>query len=823
MIPLRTADVPTYRPLVVTLAAVCAGVIVDAYLAFPMGWWLIVAVAALAVWFGLWRGGLATGASIVLLLACAAIGGAWHHDRWFLFAADDLGHWAKLEPQPVVIEGIVESGPRRMPAPRPNPLRAIAVGDRTRLDLRATQVRDADRWLTATGNATLIINGHLFGVDAGDRVRVIGQLVAPSKPKNPGEFDYAEYCRGNRLLSVMRCGSPQCVELLDRAGWWQPQRSIDRLRNIGERTLWQFISERNAGLASAMFLGLREELDQDQMDAFIQTGTVHLLVISGLNVGILAGCVMAISRTGWVSAHTAIFWVVGVTVLYATVTGGQPPVVRATILVLMFCFARLQGRRGIALNSLAAAAIVVLALNPVELFRAGTQLSFLAVAALITVGQSWFALKPADELELLIREALTPQERALQGIRKFVASALLVSFLVWVIVQPLVAAQFHLITSVAIPLGPLLGFPVAVAMASGFGVMAFGWIFPPLGTVCGFICDHSLSLLTATVEWARDLPGSRLATAGPAIWWLIGFYCLVAWWMLTTQRDRRQTLAIIAATIAWTAVGLLAAWLPAQSTGTLATTFLSVGHGLAIVVEQPDGKTLVYDAGSMTSPELAARSVANYLWSRGIQRIDTLVISHADADHFNGVPQLLEQFPIGTIYVGPRMFAGNDGALNALHAAIRSTSIPIQELVAGAMLENTDDCQIRVLHPSAENSAGSDNSNSIVLLVESAGHRLLLTGDLESPGLESLTSGPIAPIDVLLAPHHGSSRSDPPGFSQWTGAKEVVVSGGLRDQNATVRAAYEAAGARVFHTAIDGAVTVRISPTVRKTTAFCGP
>lgn len=807
---LGTSDKLRYQPLLAVFAAAAVGVLLDA--CFPIAVWVQVALAVFAIlsWGVCWRLGRSSLAACTALLLTAAVFGLWHHQCWYCFAADDLGFRADYEPAPVLIEGTLHAAPTRMPAPTPNPLRAMETGDRTRLDLRVTGIRDGQNWISASGNTTVIVSGHVFDLVAGDRVQIAGQLSRPAPAMNPGGFDYQQFCRGNRVLSLLRCESPSCVRRVARSPWWQPQPWIDRMRAVGEATLWRFISPRNAGLATAMFLGLRDELDPEQMEAFKETGTVHLLVISGLNVGILAGCVMLAFRSGWVSSHSAVLLTAVVTVLYTVMTGAQPPVVRATVLVLVFCIAKLTGRQGMAFNSLAAAALLVMAMNPVELFRPGTQLSFLAVAALIAASTPSDAYPAFLQLNHTVMHSLPVRLQLAYVLTRTLLQWVLVSLAVWIVVQPLVAARFNLITPSAILLGPILAIPVTMAMAAGFGVMAFGWLLPPVGAAFGFVCNFALTMVTAIVDWARETPFSRFSTAGPADWWLIGYYLLLAMWIMLPGEPSRVFRRVAAAVAVWTAIGVGAWLVPVGRTDRAHVAFLSVGHGLAVVVELPDGRTVLYDAGSLSSPELATRAVAGYLFTRRIHRIDHIVISHADIDHYNAIPQLIRQFPVGQISYGPTMFSAAL-PLRILRDAIVAADIPVRELHSGDILLTGEHCRIEVLHPPATPIPGSDNANSVVLRITIHDHSLLLTGDLEASGLECLMTRPGEPFDVVLVPHHGSRRSDPPGFSAWARAQHVVISGSLRDHANAVHAAYTASGAVVHHTGRTGATELELS------------
>jgi competence protein ComEC len=258
---------------------------------------------------------------------------------------------------------------------------------------------------------------------------------------------------------------------------------------------------------------------------------------------------------------------------------------------------------------------------------------------------------------------------------------------------------------------------------------------------------------------------------------------------------------------AWIAVGLLPGLL-AQSGSRLSAGFLAVDHGCAVVLELPSGAKVLYDAGRFASPEMGIESISAALWSKGIVHLDAVILSHADADHFNALPGLVERFSVGVVYVSPVMFEDKSEALEALRATINAAGIPMRELAAGDVLSGGDRCLLEVLHPTKKGSLGADNANSLVLAVRFAGRAILLAGDLEPPGLNDLLSEEPCPTDVLLAPHHGSRRSDPPGLAAWSSPDYVIISGGLRMNLQETTAAYCAVGARLLHTGQCGAVQV---------------
>jgi competence protein ComEC len=726
-----------------------------------------------------------------------------------LFDADEIGLAAPRVPGPAAMTARALSGPRRIPTPPGDPLRAIPVPERTRLEIEVLAIRDGDAWRPASGRASLVVDGYAGDVQAGDRLRVFARLGAFEAPSNPGEFDYAAHARSARRLCFASCEFPECLAVDEVRPRWRPAGLVDLLRTRGDALLWQNLGAAHYGLASAMFLGSREELDPELEQAFVETGTIHLLVVSGLNVGILAGFLLLVMRIGCVPRAWALCVVAIACVLYAAATDGQPPVVRATVMVLVGSLAMLVAREPLGFNSLAAAGIVVLALAPAELFQAGTQLSFLSVGVLVFLADRRGDKDEIDPLDRLIAATRPWPRRALGRAGRVLWQAAVASTLIWLVIFPLVMARFHLVSPSAVWLGPLVAAPVTLAMASGFGVFMAGWLVPPLGMLLGAVCDLNLAVLQTSVETARRLPGSHFWVAGPGNWWLVGFYGALACWALVPRLRpaRRWGVALV---VGWAAVGLLAA-LARPRGEQLECTFLSVGHGTAVVVELPGGQTLLYDAGRLGSPAGAARIVSGFLWSRGITHLDAVVISHADLDHYNAVPALVEQFSVGAVYVSPVMFEGRGAALAALQGALVKCGAPVRAVWSGDRLESAPGVQIEVLHPPRRGVLGSDNANSIVLAIEHAGRRLLLAGDLESPGLDDLLAELPYDCDVVMAPHHGSAASDPPGFAAWSRPEWTIVSGGASDRVSAVQEAYAARGSRVLHTADCGAVRVLIA------------
>jgi competence protein ComEC len=241
-------------------------------------------------------------------------------------------------------------------------------------------------------------------------------------------------------------------------------------------------------------------------------------------------------------------------------------------------------------------------------------------------------------------------------------------------------------------------------------------------------------------------------------------------------------------------------------------TVLAVGHGTGVVVETDDGRCLLYDSGSLSGPEVAQRHIANYLWSRGRTRIDEVLLSHADLDHFNGLPDLADRFRIGRVRMTPTFPDKPDRGTRATLRHLRGLGISTQLIARGEILR-VGDLTIHALHPpplgrDGPNPSGPENVRSLVLLMTYQGRTVLLTGDLEQSGLDMVIVNPLEPVDVLVSPHHGSRVSNTESFAQWCRpglaiSSETFPRGPKPDP-------YTPLGGTYWRTWIHGGVTVEI-------------
>lgn len=761
------ADRVWQAPLVGVAAAVTVGVVADHLASVPLGFSVAAVLASLAAWAVTQAGHTGRTSAAFLLCGLAAVGSGYHHAYLHVYPVSDIGNFAASEPRPVRLRGVLAEEPAFSPAPPDETLRSIPQGEHTGAVLRVTGTKQADEWQAATGRARLVVPGRLSGLHAGDEVEVVGRLVAPAAPANPGEAAYGDFLRDRRIraLVVVRKTADGVTPL--RTGWvWSPAGWLAAVRGWARGVLEERMGN-HAGVAAALLLGDSSAMSEADWEKYMRTGVVHVLAISGQHLVVLGGFTWFVLRLAGVPRRRGACMVAALLFAYALLTGGQPPIMRSAVTVAVLCGAIVLRRVAWPANSLALAWLVVVAANPTDVFAAGCQLSFLAVALLYWGASRWLR-REEDPLDRLVEQSRPAWQRFLRRIVKAVGSAYLLNLLVWLAVSPLVAARFHLVSPVANPLGPPVVLLSSVALLSGLLLLLSAATLWPLAAVFAWVTEVSL----AGCEWLVRLgegwtPGHWYVPDVPA-WWLCTFYGgFLA--VLTVPWFRRNWRWMALTGSAWLVFGLALPWFR-HTPGELRCTFLAVGHGGCTVIETPDGRVLLYDAGAITGPDVTRRQIAPFLWSRGVGRIDEVFLSHADADHFNGLPALFERFAVGRVTCTPTFSEKPTGQVSRTLEAFARQRVPVRTVSAGQRL-TAGAVVLDVLHPPAEGPPGNENTRSMVLAVRYAGRSILLTGDLEGLGLQRVVRLHPGPVDVLMAPHHGSRAGNK---DERTGRRQLV-------------------------------------------------
>ncbi|MEZ6127866.1 MAG: DNA internalization-related competence protein ComEC/Rec2 [Planctomycetaceae bacterium] len=624
-----------------------------------------------------------------------------------------------------------------------------------------------------TGECRVYVSGDATqSVSSGDEVLITGQLDWPKSVGNPGEFDFRSYLIQQRIAGLIYVRHPASVRVIRAARWWNVRRWISFLRQDARRVIVGSVHPDVQGVALALLLGNRYQLPSETEAAFTASGTMHLLAISGLHVGILCIFLLRTMNVLLVSRRRAMLMTAGICVIYAMMTDLRPSVVRATVFFVVFVAAEFSGRRVHVSGLLSVTAIIMLLVQPELVFNTGAWLSFLSVAAL-----GWFARQSPPDLfkrdAPLDADSLPARLAKIgTGIRDGLRFRSRQMLFVLAVTTPLVARTFHVVSPVGLVVNLLLIPAMAGTLCMGFVTLFAGLLLPVAAGVPGALFSWLLMCLTGAVDRAADIPGGHVYIADLP-WWCVPAYYVSILTVLMLQPSVFRTVAVCAAMMSIGA-GFVFPHSP-QSVGELHVTVLDVGHGSAAVVEVGE-RVLLLDAGALNRGERAADAICRFLWYRGQRRLHAVVLSHADMDHYNALPGLLDRFPIAEIVTTRDFVTSPSPAVQAVIELAGRHRIPVRVAADGDSCEVAGaHIQLRQADVSKLSSDADDNEKSLVVSLRYGGRHVVVPGDIEGGGLEQLLPK-LGRVDLLVSPHHGSKASNTSQLATALQPQQVFVS-----------------------------------------------
>lgn len=734
---------------------------------------------------------------------------------------------AQNQDQPAALIGTVNEMPRFYPKPPPDPGKIFETSEKTVFTLRVEQLRDGRHWLPVSGNILVTVFADCRNFRIGDQLQLFGNLSSPVKPNNPGDFDYAGFLRGHRTLALLRCSDSTAVTRLGNHHF-SLYRGIESIRRAGIANLEQHLSPKTLNVAEAMIFGVRESVDNEIRQSMLDTGTMHLLAISGLHVSLIAGIAAWFLRLlGCSRRKTAVLMILFV-LFYLALTDVRSPAIRATILTCSVALSLFVNRSASAVNVLCASALLVLLIKPSELFQFGAQLSFIAVGSFLWIPRYvrlkslFYSTHPADlDLQTLndVERMETKYMAGFRQINKMFRSLIelfLVSLTIWLFSTPIILSQVHLFTPIAILVNPLLWLPLTAAMLFGFLTAILG-PFPVLGALFGFAADISFSCLLEMIAWFQRL-GGHYWLPGPPNWWNLGFYSVfVGFTFLPIPRPPKKVL--IGALTTWILFGISMYYyqdFDRRQHDRLTLSLFSIGHGNSVLITTPEKRTIVCDVGSLTSPRYAADVMSRALWRRGKTHIDAILISHPDLDHCNGVTMLADRFSIGAVLISPYFAADQQGferaAWTFIKEKLNDKKIPIHIVVDGDDLSVYGLPQSIILHPPKKGFSDSDNINatSLVLRIEHLGAGILLPGDLDGREPSPFLLRKPMQTDIVMVPHHGGRSMQVENLLEWTKPHALLFSTGSLTYKPEILEQFRQKGYEVRSTFVEGMIEIDV-------------
>ncbi len=677
------------------------------------------------------------------------------------------------------------------------------------LTLRAEQLRKKDAEKTASGVVTLLLpvqekvtaeDYQRLELRYGARVRVMTVLNRADRFRNPGVSRFTEYLERRGYDAAGHVKSPLLIERLDDEPVFLPLAWLYQWRRRLETQILLRFSPDTAGVLVASLLGNRNFLAQTTAERFREGGTFHVLVISGLHISFIGGVVFLLARR--ITRKRSWQFLLATTVLwcYALAVGAEASVVRAALMFTLIAFAPIVSRRGASLNSLGAAALVLLVWRPGDLFDPSFQLTFLSVLAIVVFG--WPLLQRISEIGswrptreaphppvcpswlLSFSESLfwsdrnwkgemarlnysyklfktplaaTLERYHLQRPLRYVLGLVVVSFSVQITMLPLLIVYFHRISVSSL----ILNVGVSVLMAMLALVAVAGMIVAQVSTTVATPFFGLANLLNWLMVHSVD-PLTRLGIASARIPEYSGWssliyivYCLplmalavsLSRWhplgpAFGNVRIRRVAQAAVVAQCLLLAIVIVHPLNAGRPDGRLRVDFLDVGQGDSALITMPDGTTLLIDGGGRPNffnrnsnageddQEPFARDtrsvgeavVSEYLWWRGLDRVDYILTTHADADHIDGLNDVIRNFVVGRALVArkPR----DDPEYATFDKSLRMNAIPVSVISGGDVL-HFGGIVAKVHWPMpATNNSPSENNDSVVLQLQFGGRTI---------------------------------------------------------------------------------------------------
>lgn len=747
------------------------------------------------------------------------LGGLQHYNTWWKMPHDDLRHLLNSDrPRLVTIRGWVVN---RELIQQPSLYTTNQSESFARIVIESDAISGENSSRKCSGKILLETSAELGqAVGVGHPCQVTGWLESLPVAMNPGAESSSDYWKSQGIIAIIH-GKSHAQFTPDTSRqpiYWRTIR--ERIRLYCRSALRESLDENTAGLVEALVLGIRESVTERDKLAFKETGTLHLLAISGLHLQVVAMFVMSLAGRLKCNLRVASLLVILSSLVYAMLVTGGASVARAVCMASIVAIATIRCRGGQFWHRLCLAAAVVLWIRPLYLFDAGAQLSFLGTAGIYiaSVGcQKGLATLGLRERRNLIevvwqlhylpaffedrdRKATDWRYRIFKCVwvslqfvgylLKLLFQAMLISTTVWLITAILVAFHFGMLNAIAIlanlPLVPMTSLAL-LAGISGLVVHAIGCTFMANFAVMlsGKLMSYSVAILQLTTDWGfRPWSIKHFDCISVTGFYLLLFFALFKIGRMTSITKKS---ALLTTPVIWLiVVPSVVFQAQKQTVEQLQLEMLSVNHGLSIIVQWPDGENWLYDCGEMSRPKVGSLVVAPALEARSVTHLDKLFLSHADADHFNGVPDLIASgITIHEVITTSQFIQSRQPDAVALRHLFTKKGIPVRTLDAGSVLKQMAEGSAKIVFPNRSVPiARADNASSLVVEIEAFGINCLLTGDLENQGLLELAmcyeSGlrDRLDCDVLMAPHHGGVSSNPPWFYEKLQPQLVMSSQG---------------------------------------------
>jgi competence protein ComEC len=710
----------------------------------------------------------------------------------------------------IALEGIVDRPPQRSP-------------DGTRLLIRSEKVILSNRHIPVDGHLLLFLKEESEPLCVGNRLRFLCRLYPPRGFHNPGGFSYERYLAFERIYTVgflsvknacLKIGEGFKNPILLRVEGWR-----DHIRDFLEKKAEPSCSS----IFKALVLGEQGDIPEEVKEYFVLTGTAHLLAISGDQFGIVA--FLSFSLLIWILKRSEFLLLsisvkklaAGLTipciVLYTFIAGGGISVVRAMIMLITFLFSILFGRERNLLHTLALAAFLILIFSPPSLFDVSFQLSFLAVLSILYLVPRIFKGLKKEGFSLPSKPTWK------MNIWRYIRISLIVTAVATFGTAPFVALHFNRISPIGFVTNlfviPWVGFLI---VPLSLVASIFSFFFSPLATLLLSMNGFITLILLRVLAFLASIPFASFFISTPTALEIVSFYFLL---FLAVHLKKQKVARYLFVGLCVVLVLDLAFWnLKGLFQKNLIMTFIDVGQGDSILLEFPKGKKMLIDGGGLHEDrfDIGKNVIAPFLWKKKIHRLDYLVLTHPDPDHFKGLNFIASHFSIGQFWDDG--LRSDSQFYSRLEETLLKKKVDRFSLNEKTSLQIINGVQISFLNPPEKveyrrvgRNTSFFNNHSLVMKLEFKNIKVLLPGDIEKEmEYRLMREGYPLRADILKIPHHGSASSSTPLFLETVKPTYAVLSVGKRNigrlPHPEVIKRYQELKTKIYRTDEDGAITI---------------
>lgn len=815
-------------PLVFVAVGLMIGILIQDMSGVPCYMWLILlavlAVSAAFIFVVLQFSSVNRYITAYLALACFICLGAIRLVSYSQPETNDIRNLVADEPKLATIRGCIITEPYISRYSDWEFARFKPSDPTSSFYLDVTEVESITGWAKVTGTVRVQVGEPVLDLQVGDNIEAYCWLNRFSSPTNPGQFDTAAYLASRNVFVGASIESRDGIKLLKDS----PAGAFTRLRNRIRQAATSALTgdlhqgESSLGLLQALLLGYRRDIDNNTYRAFRKTGLLHFISLSGMHLGILFGIIWWLSKTiGFLKPARAIICAIAVAV-FLLIVPPRAPTIRAAIICWVFCASVIFRRYSTPVNTLSLAAIILLLIRPTQLFEAGWQLSFASVLGLLLF---------TERIHFYLYEKISGLRWRKGGPRTTVVSYRMSSrpgpyllrlfsagLAAWIGSAGILLYHFYTINPLA-SIWTVLVFPiVGVILILGFLKILLFFLLPTLSWILGIAVTFLSDALVWIVKLIAHLDISQILIGHVPLMPIVLYYSIIFFMGYAYFRRQNIKKAICFLMLCSLIICLGALKWQRTHRDNLMLTCLDVGHGQAILVQLPGKTNILFDAGSLYGNDIGTRIVLPYLDYIGIRNIDAIIISHNDTDHINGIPEIVENCNVRSVYANNAFFDMKDtwGTAQFLNDYLAEKGLEIKRIEAKTDFGSS--AKIELLWPNEQNYNNqdlSDNDRSLVSLIEFAGKKFLLCSDIEEfAQREILRLYPNLQADIVVAPHHGSTATLNENFLKHLNAKVLICSCSQKQYeqtgNGTISTKHFPAEARLFCTPECGAVTVSI-------------